>query len=139
MKIAQQEFFKFMTHLKIAIPKFAPELSQQTLEVWFEAFEMYDVEVMRKAYKFARDKLDDFPSIATLKQICDEYAGTYKDLYKPIDKHAIDMEVRNLIGNVSIAMAESNPKKKISIMDEWEAMQDELREADEKRRSKKID
>ena len=69
MKTTFEQFTKFMTNLKKTLPKYAPDLEQSTVALWFDALSTIEVEDLRKIYKHCIDNLDAFPSIKLIKEL----------------------------------------------------------------------
>ena len=64
------EFGKFMVHMQTALPKYAPDVSQQyVVDVWFDALSQIEVEELRYIYKHCIDNLDAFPSIKLIREL----------------------------------------------------------------------
>lgn len=76
--------------LSLTIPRFAPKIdAPMFIELWYDAFKDYPRSIMVKVYEFARNNLEEFPSIAELRFIADEYLGTKKKLYKPVPQYQL--------------------------------------------------
>lgn len=69
MKTTFGQFTSFMTNLKKTLPKYAPELEQSTVALWFDALSQIEVEELRYIYKHCIDNLDAFPSIKQIREL----------------------------------------------------------------------
>ena len=64
------EFGKFMVHMQTALPKYAPDVSNQyVVDVWFDALSQIEVEELRYIYKHCIDNLDAFPWIKQIREL----------------------------------------------------------------------
>lgn len=74
--LTKEEFAKFILGLARAVPRFAPDFSDDaTIATWYHAFREYDVEGLKRAFVAVRDRFSTFPSIAEIKSILDGNAG----------------------------------------------------------------
>lgn len=70
-KITRDQFSQFMHKLKLVLPKYAPDITEATLEAWFGALSDLSIEGLRHVYVFARDNFDAFPSIKMIRDLVD--------------------------------------------------------------------
>lgn len=87
--IKREEFSTFMFHMRKAIPTFAPDIDDnETVGIWFAAFNHCEMNDLRKIYAYVRDNEKTFPSIARMKELLKtESASRFDDLVGLIAKH----------------------------------------------------
>ena len=70
----QQEFSKFITSLKLAIPRYAPNFEDSaTLRVWYEALKDIHADDIAKTYTLLINGFSEFPAISEIREVAKIY------------------------------------------------------------------